>query len=105
MPTATDVIDKGSDMKKRRTAKEIKEMLVRGEAQVAQGTTVEQVCSDLAVSVPTYYLRRRKYAEGAGEGDPKKRIKELETENSRLRRVVTDQAMEIVRLKEDLGQY
>lgn len=92
-------------MNKRRSAKEIKEMLTRGEAQVAQGTTVEQVCNDLGVSVPTYYAWRRKYGEGAGEADPKKRVKELETENSRLRRVVTDQAMEIVRLKEDLGQY
>jgi len=92
-------------MAKRRTSKQIKGLLAQADAKVAEGATVEEVCKDLGVSAPTYYAWRKKHAEATGEADLHRRVKELETENGRLRRVVADQAMEIVRLKEDLGEY
>lgn len=92
-------------MAKRRTSKQIKGLLAQADAKVAEGATVEEVCKDLGVSAPTYYAWRKKHAESTGEADLNRRVKELETENGRLRRVVADQAMEIVRLKEDLGEY
>lgn len=92
-------------MAKRRTNKQIKELMAQADAKLAEGATVEDVCKDLGVSMPTYYAWRKKSGGQADQVDLAKRVKELETENGRLRRVVADQAMEIVRLKEDLGEY
>ncbi len=92
-------------MARRRTGKQIKELLGQADAKVAEGATVEEVCKDLGVSMPTYYAWRKKHGGHADAADLAGRVKDLETENGRLRRVVADQAMEIVRLKEDLGEY
>jgi putative transposase len=92
-------------MAKRRTKQQIKELLAQADAKLAEGARVDEVCEDLGVSMPTYYAWRKKHSGRGGDVDPPKRVKELETENGRLRRVVADQAMEIVRLKEDLGEY
>ena len=57
-----------------------------------------EVCKQLGISEQTYYRWRTKY----GGMDPQmaKQLKELEKENSRLKRLVADQALDMLILKE-----
>ncbi|NIU62105.1 MAG: transposase, partial [Pseudomonas stutzeri] len=55
----------------------------------AQGQTVAQVCRKLGISEQTYYRWRREY--GGMKVDQAKRLKELERENARLKKLVADQ--------------
>jgi transposase-like protein len=59
---------------------------------------VGEVCRELEVSEATYHRWNRRY--GAMQEDPLKRLKELEKENARLKRIVADQAVDISILKE-----
>jgi len=56
------------------------------------------VCKHLEVSEQTYYRWRNQY--GGMKADDAKRLKELERENSRLKRIVADQVLDIDMLKE-----
>jgi len=56
------------------------------------------VCKKLEVSEHTYYRWRKQY--GDLTADEAKRLKELEKENARLKRIVADQAMDLDSLKE-----
>jgi putative transposase len=56
------------------------------------------VCKKLGVSEQTYYRWRREY--GGLSLDQAKRLKELEKENTRLKKVVADQALDMAILKE-----
>ncbi len=72
----------------RRTAEQIIRKLRQAEVLLGQGKTVEQVCRELGISDATYYKWRKDYG---GMGMPQaKRLKELELENARLKRVVAD---------------
>ena len=52
------------------------------------GATVEEVCRELGVSEPTLYRRKKQFA---GMGVPEiRRLKQLEDENARLKRLVAD---------------
>ena len=66
--------------------------------RLAQGETVGQVCRQLGVSEQTFYRWRREY--GGLRMDQAKRLKQLETENSRLRRAVSDLTLDNQILKE-----
>ena len=57
-----------------------------------------EVCKHLEVSEQTYYRWRNQY--GGMKADDAKRLKELERENSRLKRIVADQVLDIDMLKE-----
>lgn len=62
------------------------------------GTPVAEVCRKVGVSLFTFYKWRRKYS---GLNVPEaKRMRELEVENSKLKRLVADQALDILALKE-----
>ena len=65
---------------------------------VAKGKTVEDVAKSLGVSLMTLQRLRTEY--GSTDRDAVKRLKELESENSRLKRLVADQALDIQILKE-----
>ena len=65
---------------------------------LAQGQTVGQVVRKLGVSEQTYYRWRREY--GGMKVDQAKRLKELERENSQLKRIVADQALDNAMLRE-----
>ena len=65
---------------------------------LAQGETVGQVCRQLGVSEQTFYRWRREY--GGLRMDQAKRLKQLETENTRLRRAVSDLTLDNQILKE-----
>ena len=84
--------------RKRHTAPQIVTKLREADKAVAEGASVEQVCKRLAVSEQTYYRWRKQF--GSLSTDQARRLKDLERENSKLKRIVADQAMDIDALKE-----
>ena len=84
--------------RKRYAAEEIIGKLREAEVVLAQGESVAQVARRLGVSEPTYYRWRREY--GWLRVDQAKRLKELERENSRLKRLVADQALDNAMLRD-----
>jgi transposase-like protein len=83
---------------KRHTPEQIVGKLRRAEAKLAGGATVGEVCRELEVSEPTYHRWRKRY--GSVNEDQLKRLKALEKENTRLKRIVADQAVDLSILKE-----
>ena len=74
------------------------EQIVKILAEVAKGDkTVAEVCRAHGVSVNTYYLWKRKYS--GVQPDDLKRLREIERENSQLKRIVADMALEIDTVK------
>jgi transposase-like protein len=63
-----------------------------------QGLTIPQACKRIGVSDQTFYRWRTKY--GALKEDEAQRLKALEQENSRLKRIVAEQALDISMLKD-----
>ena len=64
----------------------------------SQGHTVDQICKQLGVSDVTYYRWRKEY--GGMQVEQAKRLKDLEKENSRLKRLVADLSLDNSILKE-----
>ena len=75
-------------MAKRHTAEEIVAKLRQVDVLMAQGRPVADAVRWIGVTEVTYYRWRNEY--GGLKGDQVKRLKELEIENSRLRRAVSD---------------
>jgi putative transposase len=86
---------------KRYSTEQIVAKLREAEKLQAQGLTIPGVCKRLQVSEQTFYRWRTKY--GALKEDEAQRLKALEQENSRLKRIVAEQALDISMLK-DLQQ-
>ena len=84
--------------RKRHSPEQIVKHLREAETMLAQGKTVTQVCKRLGVTEVTYYRWRREY-DGASR-DSVKRLKELEKENTQLKRIVAEQAVDIRVLKD-----
>jgi putative transposase len=70
---------------KRHSAEQIIPKLRQAEADLAQGLTIAQVCQRLAIGEQTFHRWRNQY--GGLKADEAKRLKELEAENARLKRV------------------
>ena len=85
-------------MKKRHSAEQIVAMLRQADVDLGKGLKVPAVCKQLGISEQTYYRWRQKY----GGMDPQmaKQLKELEKENTRLKKLVADQALDNAILKE-----
>jgi len=66
--------------------------------EAAGDTTVKAVCARHNVSEPTFYKWRAKY--GGMEVSEARRLRSLEEENGRLKRLVADQAVQLQILKE-----
>ena len=66
----------------------------------AQGAAVREVCSRHGVCEQTFYRWRRRY--GAMQVDEVKRLRELEAENARLKRLLAESALEIDAIREVL---
>jgi transposase-like protein len=64
----------------------------------AQGLTVAQRCKRLGISDQTFFRWRIKY--GALKEDEAQRLKALEQENGRLKKIVAEQALDISMLKD-----
>lgn len=72
--------------------------LREAEVELSRGCSVAHVCKKLGVCEQTYYRWRKEY--GGLRLDQAKRLKELERENGRLKRLVADQALDISILRE-----
>jgi len=83
---------------KKHKAEEIVAKLRQGDVLTAQGRPVAEAVRSIGVTEVTYYRWRSEY--GGLKGDQVKRLKELEAENNRLRRAVSDLTIEKLILKE-----
>jgi transposase-like protein len=84
--------------KKGFTTEQIIKKLREAEVLLSKGETVAQVIRKLGVSDVTYYRWRKEY--GGMQIDQAKRMKELEQENSRLKKIVADLSLDNAILKE-----
>lgn len=84
--------------KKAHTPEEIVAKLRQAEVLIGQGKTVADAVRAIGVTEPTYYRWRTEF--GGLKLDQVERLKELERENARLRKAVSDLTLEKVILKE-----
>jgi len=84
--------------RKRHSSEQIIRKLREAEVLLAKGETVGAVARRLEVTEQTYYRWRKEY--GGLRIDQAKRLKKLEKENARLKRIVADQALDMSILKD-----
>ncbi len=84
--------------RKRYTAEQIIGLLRQAEVMVGRGSNMEEVLREIDVTANTYYRWRKEYG-GLGL-DQARRLKDLEQENARLKRVVADLSLDNLILKE-----
>lgn len=84
--------------RKRHAAEEIVAKLRQVDVLMSQGRQVADAVRAIGVTEVTYYRWRNEY--GGLKGDQVKRLKELETENTRLRRAVSDLTLDKLILAE-----
>ena len=72
--------------------------LREADRMLGEGSTLVEVCKHLEVVEQTCYRWRNQY--GGMKADDAKRLRELEKENARLKRIVADQALDNAMLKE-----
>ena len=90
--------------RKRYSPEKIIGMLREAEVLLAQGMTVGQISRQLSISEQTYYRWRKQY--GGLKISQVKRMKDIERENTRLKKAVADLTLDKVILKEALeGNY
>ena len=70
--------------------------------QVDDGISVEEVCRKAGISQQTYYRWRKKY--GGLMSSELKRLKQLEEENNRLKRMVADLSLDKAMLQDVLSK-
>ncbi len=83
---------------KRYSPEQIVAKLREAEKLQGQGLTIPQACKNLGISDQTFYRWRMKY--GALKEDEAHRLKALEAENARLKRIVAEQALDISMLRD-----
>ena len=89
---------------KRHTAEQIIRKLRESETMLAAGKSVGDVVQSLGVSEQTYYRWKQQY--GGMKAEEAKRLKELEVENDRLKKLVADLTLDKEILKEAMeGNY
>ena len=84
--------------RKKHTPEEIVAKLLQVDVLVSQGAPVADAVRQIAITEVTYYRWRREY--GGLKLDQVKRLKELELENGRLRKAVSDLTLDKLILKE-----
>ena len=90
--------------RKKHTPEQIVRKLREADAALAGGETVAEISKGLSISEQTYYRWRNQY--GGMKPDEMKRLKALEKENSRLKRIVADLTLDKEVLNEALrGNY
>jgi transposase-like protein len=75
-------------------------MLREAEIKLAGGKKIGEVCRELAISEQSYYRWRKEY--GGMQVSQAKKLKDLERQNARLKRLVADQALDKAILEEAL---
>jgi transposase-like protein len=84
--------------RKRHTAEQIIRKLRDAEVELTKGQTTAEVMRKLGITEQTYYRWRKEYR--GLRLDQAKRLKELEKENARLKKLVAEQALDNAILKE-----
>ena len=84
--------------RKRHTPEQIIRKLREAEVELAKGQTTLDAVRKLGITEQTYYRWRKEY--GGLRMDQAKRLKELEKENSRLKKLLAEQALDNAILKE-----
>ena len=84
--------------RKKHTAEEIVAKLRQADVLVGQGQSVAEAIRAIGVSEVTYYRWRREY--GGLKSDQVRRMKDLETENQRLRKAIADLTLDKLILQE-----
>lgn len=84
--------------RRRHTPEQIVRKLREVERLVGEGQTIAEAAKRIEISEQTYHRWRNQY--GGMKANDAKRLRELERENARLKRVVADQVLEIDALRE-----
>ncbi len=87
-----------SNKRRRHTPEQIIRKLAEGNMLLAAGQELDEVCRHLEVAESTWHRRLAQY--GGMKADDAKRLKELEAENARLKKLVANQALDIDMLKD-----
>jgi putative transposase len=90
--------DEGMPQKKHKPENEIVAKLRQVDVLVSQGQSVAEAVRSISVTQFTYYRWRKEF--GGLKSDQVKRLKELEKENERLRKAVSDLTLEKLILRE-----
>ena len=86
-------------MKKRHhTPEQIIRKLAEGDKLLNQGEELTEVCRQLEIAESTWHRWKAQY--GGMKANDAKRLKELETENRRLKNIVADLTLDVAMLKE-----
>ena len=85
-------------MKKKHTAEQIVGKLREAELELARGRTIAEVVRKLGITDQTYYRWRKEY--GGLRTNQARRMKEMERENARLKKLVADLSLDNAILKE-----
>ena len=83
---------------KRHTPEQIIAKLREADAMLGNGSTIGQVCQKLGIAEQTFHRWRNQY--GGMKANEAKRLKELEQENARLKKLVADLSLDKAMLKE-----
>ena len=82
---------------RRHTPEQVSRKLAEGEKLLNHGDDVAEVCRQLEITQSTWHRWRNQY--GGMKANDAKRLKELEKENTQLKRIVANQALDIDMLK------
>jgi len=83
---------------KRHSVAQIISKLRRADVELGKGKKVPEICKLIGISEQTYYRWRQKY--GGMQPEMVKQLKALQKENSRLKKLVAEQALDMEILKE-----
>jgi len=83
---------------KRHSAEEIVNKLRQADVELSKGASIAQACKVIGITDQTYYRWRREY--GGLKVDQARRMKDLEKENARLKKLVADLSLDKAMLQE-----
>ena len=90
--------------RKRYTTEQIIGLLREAEVRIGQGEAIGTICRGMGITEQSYYRWRREY--GGLKLDQAKRLKDLERENERLKKAVSELTLDKLILKEAIeGKY
>lgn len=84
--------------KTRHTPEQIIRMLRQAEAKLSAGFTISEIARELGISEATFHRWKTRY--GGMNSQEAKRLKELEKENARLKKLLAEKELDIDMLKE-----
>jgi putative transposase len=84
--------------KSRHTSEQIVRMLREAETKLAAGSSIAETARDLGISEATFHRWRNRY--GGMSSQETKRLKDLEKENARLKKLLAEKELDIDMLKE-----